>query len=77
MSRRWQLLSCVIWWARDAKRKKDTSLSLNPLTIKQAIKVLAQPKRKGSQAEESDKSKSRDPESEPSKVGKLLGVGLS
>ena len=46
----------------------DTSISLHPLTFEGAIAALAHtPKHEDSQAEESDSTKERAPESAPSK----------
>jgi hypothetical protein len=52
------LSSRQVYMTRDRRKHQDTSVSLHPLSFEEAIRRLAQPKRKGSQAEESDSTKS-------------------
>jgi len=50
------------------RKKKDTSVSLHPLSFEEAIEALAKtPKREGSEAEGSYSTSEDDPESGPTK----------
>ncbi len=50
------------------KKHQDTKISLHPLSVEEAIEVLAQtPKREDSEAEESGNTTGDDPESDSSK----------